>query len=184
MSFHLIAILASLVVATALPVHAQTLDDAESACAAAKLKATGKKAKAKLKCEATAIKKELAEPDPECIAKAEEKFLKAFAKAEAKGGCVSEGDAAAVEANVDSFVAEQTANQETGAPDAPPSCGTPGTSCGSCGSGVCAAWSGGGNACAQSSGAVTTPCTSDSQCPDGMHCFAASGISACAFPCP
>jgi hypothetical protein len=72
-------------------------------CTAAKLKATGKKASAKLKCHEKAVLKGLA-VDPACLAKAEEKFTDAFAKAEAKGGCLTNGDAASIEALVDTFV--------------------------------------------------------------------------------
>jgi len=39
------------------------------------------------------------------ISKAESKFTKAFTKAELKGGCVTSGDSAAIEAEVDGFVA-------------------------------------------------------------------------------
>ena len=159
------------------------LDKAERACASSKLKATGKKAAAKLKCHAKSIQKEITPTDPECLAKAEEKFLQAFAKAENKGGCVSEGDAAAVEANVDDFVDEEVARQRTGV-GGPPPCASLGMSCGSCGTGTCVPYTGGGNGCANTTGAMTGSCMNDSQCPTGMHCFAAGGTSVCAFPCP
>src|SRR5262245_59513487 len=73
-------------------------------CAQSKLKATGKKAAAQLKC----YKKAVADGvgvDSECLDKAGAKFLIAFQKAEAKGGCATVGDAGAVEGEVDTFVA-------------------------------------------------------------------------------
>lgn len=73
-------------------------------CSAAKLKATGKKGDGKLKCHAKAAGKGLA-VDPVCLSKIEGKFTVAFDKAEAKGGCATVGDAAAVEALVDAMVA-------------------------------------------------------------------------------
>lgn len=72
-------------------------------CAAAKQKAAGKKADDKLKCHAKATAAN-AVVDADCLAKAEAKFLKAIDKAEAKGGCATPGDAASLEAIVDSFV--------------------------------------------------------------------------------
>jgi hypothetical protein len=72
-------------------------------CTAAKLKATGKKASAKLKCHERAVLKGLA-VDAACLTKAEEKFAEAFTKAEAKSGCVTPGDAGSIETLVDTFV--------------------------------------------------------------------------------
>jgi hypothetical protein len=77
-------------------------------CTGSKLKATGKKAAAKLKCHEKAVKKGVA-ADPDCLAKAEEKFADAFAKAEAKGGCLTTGDAGSVEGLVDTFVDDAVA---------------------------------------------------------------------------
>ena len=65
-------------------------------CAAAKLKATGKKASSKLACHARAVGKLLA-VDAGCLAKAEDKFGAAFAGADARYACATEGDAAAIE---------------------------------------------------------------------------------------
>jgi cysteine-rich repeat protein len=78
-------------------------DDGARKCAAAKLKATGKKADAKLKCEAKPLPKG-GSVDAECLAKAEAKFSAAFSKAEAKGGCTVTNDAAAIEQRVDELV--------------------------------------------------------------------------------
>ena len=77
-------------------------------CSGSKIKATSKKASAKLKCHEKAILKGVA-VDPECLAKAEEKFTDAFAKAQAKGGCLTTGDTGSIEALVDSFVDDSVA---------------------------------------------------------------------------
>ncbi len=78
-------------------------DVAAVKCAAAKLKAARTKAGAKIGCWAKAFRKGEA-VDPACLGKADDKFLAAFAKAEAKGGCATSDDAAAVEAIVDGLV--------------------------------------------------------------------------------
>ncbi len=78
--------------------------DPAAKCSATKVQAAGKKAGAKLKCWAKAVKKAIA-VDPLCLGTAEEKFDAAYAKIEAKGGCLTNGDAPAIEALVDSFVA-------------------------------------------------------------------------------
>jgi cysteine-rich repeat protein len=86
-------------------VTALTPDDSSAArkCAAAKLKATGKKADAKLKCEAKPLPKG-GSVDPECLDKAEGKFAAAFGKAEDKGGCTTIGDAGTLEQRVDELI--------------------------------------------------------------------------------
>ncbi len=86
-------------------------------CAAAKEKAAAKKAATKLGCYATAaVKGALVSSD--CLAKAEMKFSTTFEKVEAKGGCISSGDAASIEKHVNDFVssvvnAEPTATTTT-----------------------------------------------------------------------
>ena len=73
-------------------------------CAAAKLHAANVKLSSTLRCHETALRK--SRPvDGVCLSRAEAHFNVAFAKAEAKGGCVVTGDAAAVEARVDAAVA-------------------------------------------------------------------------------
>ena len=72
----------------------------KNACLKGKLGAAGKKAAAKLQCSATAAAKGRT-ADPVCLLKAETNFTKAFTKLDAKGGCVTTGDAAAVEATID-----------------------------------------------------------------------------------
>jgi hypothetical protein len=83
---------------------ASVAKDPADACAAAKEKAAAKKASAKLACWAKAARNGTADPD--CLQKAETKFTAAFAKAEAKGGCATSGDASTVETMVDDFVAQ------------------------------------------------------------------------------
>jgi hypothetical protein len=77
---------------------------AANRCAGAKLKATGKKAKAKLACHAKATGRGLA-VDPGCLAKAEVRFTTAFAQAEARPPCLTTGDAATIESLLDALVA-------------------------------------------------------------------------------
>lgn len=82
-------------------------------CAASKLDASGMKAGREVKC----WSKEVHKPGTysACAAKAQLKFARAFAKAEVKGGCVSTGDAAALETTVDTFV-ENVIGELTGSP--------------------------------------------------------------------
>ncbi|MCG8673192.1 MAG: hypothetical protein MI867_27640, partial [Pseudomonadales bacterium] len=82
---------------TALP---HTGEKSSRKCAAAKLKATGKEAKAFHFCHAKAIKREEA-VDVDCLDKAGQKHFDAFDKAENKGGCTTTGDAAALDGLVD-----------------------------------------------------------------------------------
>lgn len=173
------AVLASLVFFASLPASAQILDKVESACASTKLKATGKKVNAKLKCEAKAIQKEQPAADPECLSKAEAVFLQAFTKAEAKGGCVSEGDAASVEANVDELVDDEIVRQRTGVGPLP-TCINLGGSCGTCGTGICIPHES-GPVCVATVGAVPS-CSNDTQCTIEQICYTAASV--CVTPCP
>jgi len=74
-------------------------------CLSGKEKAVAKKTVAKVACEAKAAQK-LKPVDPTCLVKAGAAFMKAFGKAEtqAKGGCLTTGDASDLEALVDAFV--------------------------------------------------------------------------------
>jgi hypothetical protein len=78
-------------------------------CAAAKQKAAGLKAHAKLSCYSTYTKSGGSSDLTACLQKADTKFEAAFQKAEAKTGnpqgCATTGDAAAIESLVDDFVA-------------------------------------------------------------------------------
>src|SRR5262245_36493075 len=66
-------------------------------CAGAKQKAAGTAAGASRSCHAKAAQKGVP-ADPVCLAKADSKLGKAFAQAEARGGCATTGDLAAVDA--------------------------------------------------------------------------------------
>jgi cysteine-rich repeat protein len=80
-----------------------------SRCTSKKIQAAGKKAAAKAKCLSKAAGKGIP-VDPACLQKAEDKFTKAFTKAEASGDCVNAtGDTAAIEARVDAFIADLVA---------------------------------------------------------------------------
>jgi hypothetical protein len=70
---------------------------------AAKLRAAEKKARGLVECEARAVVQGQ-EPDPACIDAVEQKFMTSWARIEARGGCLTEGDAESVEAIVDAFV--------------------------------------------------------------------------------
>jgi pathogenesis-related protein 1 len=77
--------------------------DPAAACAAAKRRAAGRKADGKLRCVAKAAAREVP-VDSRCLSRVEDKFAAAFAKAEASGGCLTLGDAGAIEASVDTCV--------------------------------------------------------------------------------
>ena len=93
---------------TGVPPGTLLTDQDKRDCAAAKLRAAGKKASSKLKCEAKATSKGTA-VDPLCLGKAETKFGGKWGKAEAQGGCATTNDQATIEAKVDAFVLDVTA---------------------------------------------------------------------------
>lgn len=70
-------------------------------CRAAKLAAAGRKASGLLSCHAKAAKKGEEAADVQCLGKAGDKFAKVFAKAEARGGCTTSGDASSLEGLID-----------------------------------------------------------------------------------
>ena len=93
---------------------------AASKCAQGQTDAAGKKAKAEASCYAKALQKGLP-VDAACIQKAVDNFDKGFAKAQAKGDCLTpDTDAASVEAAVDSMIAGtiQTVTNGSPGPDA------------------------------------------------------------------
>jgi hypothetical protein len=93
-------LVATLVTLIAAPTHAK-LTPAQK-CAVAKEKATAAKTVAEIKCHR---KTKLAAPaDPACLQKAEDKFAKAFAKADAAGTCQVTGDGDSIGAKVDVLV--------------------------------------------------------------------------------
>jgi hypothetical protein len=77
----------------------------DARCAAAKIGATGLVTGRLLKCHAKAFKKGRG-VDPACLAKAESKLVAAFARAEAPGGCLAVGDAAAMALKMRAVTAE------------------------------------------------------------------------------
>jgi hypothetical protein len=74
-------------------------------CQALKIKAASAKITCLLGLKAKAAKTgNILEPlDPKKVTKCVEKFSTAFSKLEAKGGCVTSGDAGAVESTIDVF---------------------------------------------------------------------------------
>jgi hypothetical protein len=72
-------------------------------CAAKKQQAAGEKVAGKLRCYAAAAQRNVP-VDASCLAHVESKFSNAMATAEARGGCLSPGDASTVEAEVDACV--------------------------------------------------------------------------------
>jgi len=100
--------------AFALDVNSELYTSGEDKCAGSKIKAAGKKASGILGCHSKAATKNTP-IDAACTGKVEGKFTSAFGKAEAKGGCNTTGDAAAIEAKVDAFVVD-VANELTPPP--------------------------------------------------------------------
>jgi hypothetical protein len=97
-------ILRMLLAASLFLVLTPALGSAENKCNAGKIKATAKK----VLCKGKLVSKQAMTgdaPDPEKVAKCESKFLDKFTKLEADGGCPTTGDAAAIEASVDAFLA-------------------------------------------------------------------------------
>jgi hypothetical protein len=83
-----------------------------SRCTGTKILATGKDAVGRAKCEAKAIQHGLP-VDPNCLGKTAGKLSVAFSKADFKGGCLAPaGDAAAIEAKVDTIVDDLVAELE------------------------------------------------------------------------
>ena len=71
-------------------------------CGAAKINAAGRKAACLLGLEATEASRGSAK-DPAKVAACRAKLQETFAKSEQKGGCITTGDASAIEARVDAF---------------------------------------------------------------------------------
>jgi hypothetical protein len=173
-------------------------------CAAAKLTAAARKHAKKLRCHIRAVSSGES-VEPACLAAAEERFAADFAKAEAKGGCATVGDEAAVEAGIDNCVdtlvgllppvttttttVVPTTTTTTTQPDV--TCSPVGAACGSCGSGFCfspvvGATSG---VCVDAANSSGTPCGIDppTPCPPGEGCLVVQfspAMFVCARPCP
>jgi hypothetical protein len=97
------ATLVILVAALSLASSSEGAGDPASHCTGAKLKAAAVKASAKLRCHAKATARSVP-VDPECLAKAEQKFSAAWARILSKGGCLSTTDESLVESTVDACV--------------------------------------------------------------------------------
>jgi hypothetical protein len=160
---------------------ASALDKAEAQCASSKIKAAGKKGLGKLKCEAKAVVTST-NVDAECLSKATSKFSTAFEKAELKGGCVSTGDTAEVETEVNLLVGRIVDLETAGDPF--PDCNQEMTPCGTCGDGFCVP-DGAVLACV-SQGSINDGlgCTSDTECTTGEYCLSVTNTdSLCGAPC-
>jgi hypothetical protein len=77
-------------------------------CASSKIAAASRKACAKLRCQARAAQRGVA-VSPSCLQRAEARFVQSFNTAQGKGGCATSGDTATIEAKVDAFVDDTTA---------------------------------------------------------------------------
>ena len=150
-------------------------------CAEAKFRAVRRKVDAKLACQASAVRKGTT-VNPLCIANAEAAFLKAFAMAEAKGGCFNPNgnSESRAEGAIDSFIAD------TGSLLIPCTPSTSGTLCGpsDCRGRLtlCLADVSGAPVCADTTDCGPT-CTSDAVCETGRACVAVLGGSRCCDIC-
>ena len=150
-------------------------------CAEAKLRAVKRKVDAKLACQTTAVRKNTS-VNAVCIANAEAAFLKAFARAEAKGGCFNPNgnSESRAEGAVDSFM------DDIGGlliPCAPSISGTP------CGSSDCSGRLtlclpdvSSAPVCADTTNCQQT-CTSDAVCDTGRACVPVLGVNRCCRIC-
>ena len=137
-------------------------------CAEAKLRAVRKKVNAKLTCQAIAVKKQTP-INALCLANAEAAFLKAFARAEAKGGCFNPNGESATgsESRINDFIGE------IGSLLIP--CSPQGSTCGpsDCNGSLtlCVSDVSGAPVCADTTDCRDT-CTSDAMCESGRACVA------------
>jgi hypothetical protein len=174
-------------------------------CAAAKLNAASKKIAAKLRCYQKAVAAN-GRLHPNCLVAADAIFAAAFARAEARGGCATTGDATAVEMEVDAEVASlvsalapvtitttpTTASSATTTSmttttvatttTTAPACLPLGSACGACGSGSCRPDVGGANICAGGL-CLGGPCTADADCGAGMVCIVFATFSGSSTTC-
>lgn len=87
----------------------------QAKCAAAKIKAAAKKASCLLALDSKVADKGVA-ADPTKVQKCKEAFGTAFDKLEAKGDCITSGDASTIEAIVDAFTADVDAQLNAAGP--------------------------------------------------------------------
>jgi hypothetical protein len=152
------------------------------ACAEAKIRAVKRKVDAKLACQAVAVRKRAA-VNPLCLANAEAAFLKAFARAEARGGCFNPngGSETRGESSVDRLISDVTSLLIPCSPS------VSGTLCGpsDC-SGrltLCLADVSGSPVCADTSDCRQATCTSDATCETGSACITVLGANHCCSIC-
>jgi hypothetical protein len=77
-----------------------------SRCSAGKQQTIAEATVAKLECYEDAFRREPGTVEPACYARPEAQYAYQFAKLEANGGCLTEGDATVLEENLDAFVAQ------------------------------------------------------------------------------
>ncbi len=170
-------------------------------CAAAKMRAVGQKAKARLQCYARALVQG-AGPDAGCLSQVENRFATRWAKIEMLGGCATVGDEASIESSVDGFVSDivaalppnttTTSTTVTATSTCPPTTGL------YCGSGACGPFFAicpGGMTCTDPANGCTcvgdpVPCGNLQgalcqwgTCPAGMTCGPDPASTACSPPC-
>ena len=93
----------------------------QAKCASAKIKAASKKAA----CLLALVSKEAGKgqvADPAKIQNCEDAFTTAFAKLEAKGNCITAGDAASIEAGIDGYIGDVGTELDPGAPTSSNKC--------------------------------------------------------------
>jgi hypothetical protein len=148
-------------------------------CAEAKIKAVRKKVNAELACQARAVRKRIA-VNGLCIANAEAAFLRAFARAEAKGGCFNPNGNSEprTESRVSEFI------DDIGSLLIP--CTPQGSTCGPprCNGRLtlCVSDVSGAPVCADTNNCRQT-CTSDAVCDPGHACVSAFGGGRCCDIC-
>lgn len=166
---------------------AVALQDPARTCAARKQKAAGMKALAKIRCHAAATARGTT-VDSACLARAEQRFAAAWARAESTGGCATSGDEGRIEADVDQFVAAvvvalpatTTTTSTTPCPTTTTTtifrCGGPFNLCGGAcpGARACATQPSGGCTCVDPPGACGAANAGlgcqEGVCSPGMHC--------------
>ena len=151
-------------------------------CAEAKIRAVKRKVDAKLACEAVAVRKRTA-VNPLCLANAEAAFLKAFARAEAKGGCFNPNGESETsgERSVDRLISD------IGSLLIPCSPSVSGTLCGpsDCAGRLtlCLSDVSGAPVCTDTSSCRQETCTSDAMCEAGSACVTVLGANRCCDIC-
>lgn len=170
--------------------------DPAARCAAAKIKAAGKRLAAAAKCHSRAAERGVA-VDLSCLGRAEQMFEAAFAKAEARAGCVTTGDAGAVGSLVDTCIqsvvealpatTSTTSSSTTSTTLFLPACSTQFGPCGSCGNGICGFHvdpNPPALICLDLDSPGGSPsCDEDADCPFGQICGSLSVGGGCGFAC-